>query len=208
MINSNRRTLVCGFGINDADYEINQSEYYFDESGKKKRKLITCPYYSAWQRMIVRCYSKISLKRHPTYEDCFVSEEWKYFSNFKAWMETQDWENNQLDKDLLVKDNKEYGPTTCLFVSSIVNGFLKERKNLDRDLPIGVQWDKRKRNYRAKVSYFGKNKWLGNFKTVEEAYYAYRKAKFEIALEIASQQTNIKIAEALINRYRLEISDD
>ena len=42
---------------------------------------------------------------------------------FKDWMENQDWEGNQLDKDLLFEGNKVYGPKTCVFVTRMVNNF-------------------------------------------------------------------------------------
>ena len=77
--------------------------------------------------MLQRCYSESHLVRQPTYKGCSVCEEWLTFSNFKSWMEQQDWEGKQLDKDLLVYKNKIYSPETCVFVSSVINSFFVEK---------------------------------------------------------------------------------
>lgn len=50
---------------------------------------------------------------------CSVCEEWLTFSNFKRWMEQQDYEGKALDKDLLVSQNKTYSSETCVFVPRI-----------------------------------------------------------------------------------------
>lgn len=96
------RELVYGVGVDDLDYP--------------KKKLLPngkysfCPYYQRWRGMIRRCYSKAQLGKNPNYEGCTVCDEWLTFSNFKSWMEKQDWEGKELDKDLLVRGNKVYSP--------------------------------------------------------------------------------------------------
>jgi len=104
------RKLVCGVGINDADYRVRvQKELPKSSSGKRNRETVfMCPFYKVWENMINRCYNPRHLVKRPTYIDCTVCEEWKIFSNFKAWMETQNYIDRQLDKDLIVKGNKVY----------------------------------------------------------------------------------------------------
>lgn len=102
------RKMLCGVGVNDADYIISPIV-----NGVQVR----CPFYNRWKDMIYRCYSEVSQKGNPTYKACTVCDEWLLFSNFKKWMEKQDWKGKQIDKDIKVKGNKEYGPDTCLLVT-------------------------------------------------------------------------------------------
>jgi hypothetical protein len=155
-----KRKLVLDIGINDADYSISKEEII---DGKRK---VTwrCPYYVRWYNLLSRCYSKAALKKRPQYMECFVCEEWLTFSNFKRWMESQDWENKQLDKDLKVLGNKEYSPDNCLFISPSLNAFLNENENNRGECPIGVF---RKRDKFAAQE--GK-KHLGYFESEESAH--------------------------------------
>jgi len=114
-----KRKLVYGVGINDANYLT---------SVKINGKTIKCPYYRVWINMIERCYSKVKHQRHPTYKECTVDANWLIFSNFKEWMKTQDWKNKDLDKDLLVYENKLYSKNTCIFISHTLNSVITDQK--------------------------------------------------------------------------------
>ena len=107
-----QRKLVCGVGTNDVDYQVTVRIL-----GVKYR----CPYYKRWTRMLERCYSEKGITDHPSYINCIVSDRWLVFSNFRAWMKTQDWENKELDKDILIPGNKKYSEDTCKFVSVTEN---------------------------------------------------------------------------------------
>ena len=110
------KKLVCGVGINDADYAVQKLETVGYADGKRKQRLVwVCPYYQTWIDMLKRCYSDKLQERQPTYKGCSVSEEWLTFSAFKVWMEKQDFERKQLDKDLLFEGNKVYSAETCVF---------------------------------------------------------------------------------------------
>ena len=100
---------IVGFGINDADYVVNS------------RSSTPCPFYRTWVGMIRRCYSPVEHKNQPSYIDCTVCREWAYFSNFRSWMLQQNWKGLDLDKDILVKGNKVYSPSTCIFVPRKLN---------------------------------------------------------------------------------------
>ena len=115
--------LVHGVGINDADYEVTRYEYVIVDGRKKQKRIWICPYYQTWKGMLGRCYSTKYQDTRPTYKGCSVSEEWLTFSNFRAWMEKQDWEGMQLDKDLLFEGNKVYSAETCVFITREVNSF-------------------------------------------------------------------------------------
>lgn len=197
------KKLVCGVGINDADYLVKKWET-INTNGKRKRKLIwSCPFYLAWVNMLNRCYSTKYQDRKPTYSGCGVSEEWLTFSVFKNWMETQDWQDKQLDKDLLFEGNKVYSADTCVFVSGMVNSFTIDCGVTRGELPIGVSWEKGSNKFKSRCRnpFTEKQEYLGYFTCEQDAHQAWLKRKLELAKELAAMQTDPRVAEALINRY-------
>lgn len=198
------KKLVYGVGINDADYAVNKQETIRYVDGTQKRKLIwACPYYRAWADMLVRCYSAKFQKRRPTYVGCTVSAEWHTFSNFKAWMEKQDWEGKQLDKDLLFEGNKVYSPETCVFVTPMVNSFTTDSGSARGKWLIGVSWHKLTERFQSNCSnpFTNKKETLGFFDCEQQAHEAWRKRKLELAHELAAIQEDERVAKALIDRY-------
>lgn len=187
------RKLVYGVGINDADYVICTTI-----NGKQ----LHCPYYQKWQNMLARCYSKKLHTKYPTYVGCEVSEEWKTFSNFKAWMENQDWEGKQLDKDILIPNNKLYSRDTCVFVDSAVNTFLVDCSSARGKFLLGVNWLKQRKKFQALCGDGnGKQVHLGLFADELEAHLAWKAYKHERACKLADEQTDSRIAEALRSRF-------
>lgn len=198
------RKLVCGVGVNDADYVVQRKETTGYVDGKRKQKQVwMCPYYRTWKAMIERCYSVKYQEQYPTYKGCSVSEEWLKFSAFKAWMEKQDWEGLQLDKDLLIEGNKVYSAGTCVFVTPMVNSFTLDSAADRGEWLIGVYWDKGKNKFKSNCRnpFTKKLEHLGYFTCEEEAHRVWRKRKLELAHELAAIQTDTRVAEALINRY-------
>lgn len=196
--------LVCGVGINDADYAVKKWETAEYVNGKRKRKLVwICPFYRVWGSMVKRCYSTTYQNKRPTYKGCTVSEEWLTFSNFRAWMVTHDWEDKQLDKDLLCEGNKVYNPETCVFVSGMVNTFTVDCGTARGEWLIGVCWDKGTSKFMSQCRnpFTKKNEHLGRFTCEKEAHQAWIKRKLELAKELAAIQTDPRVAEALIERY-------
>ena len=195
--------LVFGVGINDADYVVQKIETV-EVSGVRKRKLVwECPYHRAWKDMMVRCYSEKFQERNPTYIGCTVSEEWKRFSNFRKWMLAQDFEGMQLDKDLIFSGNKVYSPETCVFVTQTVNKFTTDCGASRGEWLIGVCWDKRvgKFKSRCRNPLTKKEEYLGLFVNELEAHKAWLKRKLELAHLLAAEQTDERVAKALIERY-------
>ena len=198
------RKLVCGVGTNDSDYAVVEFETIGYVNGKQKQKRVwECPYYRAWTNMLQRCYSIKFQERCPTYIGCIVSEEWKTFSNFRAWMITQDWEAKQLDKDLLIEGNKVYSPETCVFVTQTVNSFTTDRVNDRGEWLIGVSWHKGANKFQSKCCnpFTKEQEYLGLFTCEQEAHEAWLKRKLELAHELAEIQEDSRVAEALIDRY-------
>lgn len=181
---------ILGRAINDADY-----------------KTTNCPIYKRWVSMLERCYSRPQVLKRPSYKDCKVSKDWLKFTNFRNWVVTQfpDWENKQLDKDLLVKGNKLYSAETCLFVDNQVNGFLKDRAASRGKFPLGVykRSDSKVIRFRARCNnpITKKSEFLGDFVCPNLAHEAWRKRKHELACELADMQKDERVAKALRNYY-------
>ena len=165
--------LICGVGLNDADYVI-----YPTIDGKR----VMCPFYLTWKDMITRAYSEKYQKRYPTYKGCSVVKEWHTFSNFKAWMQTQDWQGKELDKDLKVLGNKVYGPDTCMFIPPIINSFISVPILGKSKLGVTCY---RKNKYVVRIRKYGKHYYIGTFNNEDEAHEAYNEKRKEYILEVA-----------------------
>lgn len=151
--------------------------------------------------MLRRCYSEDFLSKAPTYKGCSVCDDWLYFSNFKSWMETQDWQGKDLDKDLRIRGNKVYGPEACLFISREVNSFINESRSRTGKFPLGVHQHTKNLNYIAGISLGNGSTHLGSFSTPEDAHQAWKEAKNKLAIELASRQTCPVVIKALLERY-------
>lgn len=197
-----RQRKIYGVGVNDADYQVEKKVKFVDGSAVKYKTLWLCPYFSRWRNMISRCYNPSYQKENQSYVGCSVTEPWRTFSTFKIWMEAQDWVGKVLDKDLLVLNNKVYGPDTCVFISETVNNFLTERKAGRGIFPLGVSFHKRLEKYQARCSDLqGKNIHLGYFLTPEEAHLAWLNCKFQLAKTLAENEKDERVKYALLNRY-------
>ena len=195
---------MYGVGINDADYTVQKWETFGHENGVRKQKLVwICPFYRVWRNMLERCYSIKFQERQPTYKGCSVSEGWKIFSNFRTWMVTQDWTDKQLDKDLLLEGNKVYSENTCVFVTRMVNSFTTDSGAARGEWLIGVYWNKKKSKFqsRCRNPFTKKCEHLGYFICEQEAHQAWLKRKLELAKELAAEQTDKRVAKALVERY-------
>lgn len=174
--------------------------------GTNNRKELS---YTCWSNMIRRCFDVECQKKHPTYIGCHVCDEWLDFSKFKRWFDKHYIKGWCLDKDILVKGNKEYSPDKCCFVPNDINTLFTKRQNCRGNLPIGVQFSESKKRYKAFFSRGRKKKFLGCFGTKEDAFLAYKKAKEKWIKEVANKwkdKLEPKVYEAMIN-YQVEITD-
>jgi hypothetical protein len=189
------KSLVFGSGVNDSESPV----YRY----KNRRLEWICPFYVVWVSMLRRCYSEKHQLTHPTYAGCSVATEWLSFSTFRAWMSTQDWQGNDLDKDILSPGNKVYSPETCVFVDPSLNGFLNDRGHSRGEWPIGVCWHKRNRKFSALCCnpFTGKQDHISYFDCPDAAHEAWRKRKHEHALRYADMQSDPCIAESLRTRF-------
>lgn len=146
--------------------------------------------YKTWTGMIKRCYVfyDYNPRAKINYEDCSVCEDWLHYENFLKWFKLQnlreDW---QLDKDLLVKGNREYSPDKCVFLPREINTFLTLRKNDRGEYPVGVTYHSRLDKFEAGCNRGGKNLYLGLFSDPVSAFNAYKTEKESFAKELAER---------------------
>lgn len=196
--------LVYGFGINDADYVVKVNATIGYVGGKRVMKQTwLCPYYQVWVGMLARVYGEKHLKKSPTYYNCTVCEEWRYFSVFRCWMENQNWRDRQLDKDILYLRNNVYSPETCVFVGQAVNKFITEAGILRGEYPVGASLCKGNGKFSSQVRnpFSAKSEHLGYFNTPQEAHNAWLTRKLELAKLLAAEQDDPRVAKALVERY-------
>lgn len=188
MINTAKRVPLYGVGINDAPYEVvTRTGHGFNR----------CPFYVIWASVMARCYSPVEKRKNPTYQECTSTDEWMKFSNFKLWMESQDWQGNALDKDIIVPGNTIYGPEFCCFVPQWINNLVTYHKTPPNGLPRGVAFHKAARKYQAGFAIKGKRQHLGLFFTVEDASKAYNKAKAEYIRKVADELDDSRVRQGL-----------
>lgn len=177
-------------------------EYYTNRLGKVKKKLLgvgtnyhklptrtskgIVGSYKAWYNMLVRCYCKIYQKRQPSYIGCYVSDNWKEYSNFKVFYDNNYRAGYQLDKDLISPGNKEYGVATCSYIPQQVNLVLGGDA-IKGTYKKGVTWSKQNKAYIAQVTVENIHKTLGQFDAEEDAYACYKEAKESHVKEIAER---------------------
>lgn len=188
---------------------LQNSEVYYKTSfidqkdGKKKNT--NC--YTAWVAMRVRVLNeanKLSLK---SYEECFVNEHWFDFQHFADFFYGDKFRKDgwHLDKDLLIRGNKEYGPETCCFLPAELNQLIKSGGFSKTGLPSGVYKRQEREafwyevNCRTDKSLSGH---VGIFKTLEEASNAYIQHKEKWVRACADKYEGVidsKALEALRN---------
>ena len=169
--------------------------------------------YELWIDMLQRCYSTTLKKQRPTYIGCEVSDNFKSYEYFYEWCHKQIGFSNknwQLDKDLLIKGNKVYSESTCVFIPQEINKVLVKREASRGEHLIGVSWNKKASAFVARVNKSkGGRECLGYFKTELEAFNAYKKAKESFVKEQANKwkgKIDDRAYEALMN-YTVEITD-
>jgi hypothetical protein len=197
--------LVGGWGINDVDYNITKSEIV----NGKHINVWTCPYYRDWRNMILRCYNDKYQKRNPSYIGCSITEEWRYLSNFIKWVDSQpnrDWQNCELDKDILYKGNKCYSPDTCVYITKMLNNFILECDKARGELLLGVKLrrDVINQPYSARCRnpfLDSKTEHLGYFTTELNAHLAWKAKKHEHACKLAELQKDERVSKRLKEMY-------
>ena len=177
--------------------------------------------YKRWQKMLQRCYDPYYINKFPTYIYCIVCEEWHNFQNFASWYEENYYECNdermELDKDILVKNNKIYSPSTCIFVPQRINYLFTKRQNCRGDYPIGVTYNKESKRLKVQCNIYKNGKaskeHLGRYPIDKpfQAFYVYKEFKENYIKQVADEYYSKgfipkKLYDAMY-KYEIEIND-
>lgn len=197
--------LVRGVGVNDADYSV----YVIRQINGVQKPVWRCPFYAKWVGVLERCYNDKFKESNTSYKDCEIAPEWLLFSNFKKWMELQDWEGKHLDKDILFSGNKLYSPDTCVFVHRKVNNFVIGRGDEFRgEYPLGVTRENKTGRFVARCQnpITGERVYLGLFLHMEDAHLAWKTYKLSMVEELVKMGyiDDERVENALIKRYSSE----
>ena len=187
-----KNKLVCDVGVNDASYIVQPVV-----NGKQ----IVCQIYRQWHNMINRCYNAIKLNKDQRYIEVTVCHEWLTFSNFKKWMELQDWEGNQLDKDIVIEGSKIYSPETCAFIDKATNTLFGYHEKGRGDYPLGVCSTRGEEIFRARCSNGNDctiN--LGHYTSQLDAHHEYLKYKIKVIEKVAAKQSDERVINGLLGR--------
>ena len=176
---------------------------------KKDKKIAKS--YNTWSSMLERGYDTSFNKKNPSYVNCLVNEEWHNFQNFGDWFE-QNWKpymdrSWELDKDILIKNNKIYSPETCCFVPKEINNLFIKNNVRRGECPIGVH---RVNNvYIVTCKTNAPSSYGGTYSTPEDAFQAYKIIKEIYIKETADKwrgQITEPCYEAMYN-YKVEVID-
>lgn len=153
------KKLICGVGYNDLPYIRNEKTY------------------TKWANMLNRCYSQNYHIKNPTYMSCTVCDEWLVFSKFKEWYDSNKRAGMDLDKDILIRGNKVYGPQFCRFVPKEINRLLTDHGAKRGQFKQGVSWSNQHKKFRASISRLDGPEHIGYFTTEDDAFAAYKTEK-------------------------------
>ena len=169
------------------------------------------PAYTAWLNMLRRCYDPRHYSKYPTYFGCSVCKEWLLFSNFQKWHNEHYRPGFELDKDIIRKGNKVYGPEFCEYVPKRINYLFCKSNGKRGKFPIGVSYKKDRRLFKAYMLIERRQVHLGYFDNPDDAFLAYKKAKEAHIKDVANQsylagEISKRIYDALMS-YEVEITD-
>lgn len=145
--------------------------------------------YVVWNDMIRRCYSRKKQSSSPTYMECIVCDEWLDYQVFADWYDKHEYRDYdyQLDKDILIPENKIYSPEYCCFVPHEINSLFTSHGAKRGEYPQGVYFHKASGKYSAALSICGDQTNLGLFNCPNEAYQAYKVSKEQHVKNVANK---------------------
>lgn len=174
---------VCGVGF------MGVGEYtgtYRNGEGKKTNT----PAYEVWRGILRRCYDEkwLSSPRGNSYRGCSMDNRWHNFQNFAEWFYNHKYYNVgwHVDKDIIFRDNRIYGPDTCTLIPHQINVLTTNSKAARGKYPIGVYFKKDIGKFRSQIAKFDQNqKLLVESNDPHVCFLAYKAAKEEYMAEVA-----------------------
>lgn len=165
-----------------------------------------------WSDISNRCNTGGAFQKlRPSYVGC--SNEFGDFQSFVKWSVNQvgyDLKDSkgrkwQLDKDLILHDNKVYSDKTCVFVPSEVNNFLIACDTARGDLPLGVTRNN-KTGYTSQCqSGEGKQLRFSGFHCPYEAHRKWQETKLVVGNRIVEKYSELAPIVSQAVFARLEI---
>jgi len=199
--------VVCGVGMTG-------NKYPTWNDGKHVKE------YDAWQNILLRSYDKKVKEKYPTYKDVTCCEDWLLYDNFYEWLHCQEnfdkWYNNEgwhIDKDILIKGNKVYSPSTCCLVPYNVNKLFVKHDLHRGVLPIGVVKCNNRDGFIARCMnpITGERDYLGYYGTPKLAFCAYKNHKEKLVKQVAKMEYSkgniTKSCYDAMMGYEVEITD-
>lgn len=183
-------------------------------SKRNIKGLISAPYaYYAWDGMLSRAYNNDAVE-YQSYggRGVFVNSLWYNFQNFARWYSENKLEDYyEVDKDILIEGNLEYGPDTCVMVPNYLNQGIAHSRSTSGLYLKGackpVDKDPSRKAERSKP-FLGTWKNAPRYATQEEAHFgwmAHRIDKIQSYLEMYKQERlpNLMVIEALEKRIEI-----
>jgi hypothetical protein len=175
---------VCGvgyFGVGD------YAGTFINDEGKKTNS----PAYEVWRGILRRCYDQVWLDspRGNSYQGCSTDSRWHNFQAFAEWFYNHKYYNVgwHVDKDIIFRDNRIYGPDTCTLIPHQINVLTTNSKAARGKYPVGVYYKKDVGKFRAQIAKFDQNqKMLVESKDPHVCFLAYKAAKEEYMSEVAT----------------------
>lgn len=153
----------------------------------------------------------------PTYTGC--ENKFQSFNLFGEWCTSQiefgygtkDDEDKyywQLDKDILVPNNKTYSATTCCFVPDYINSLLLTgNKEREGRLPLGVDFHRKSGKFRSRCGGGGRtNQYLGLFTSPIDAHKCWQENKCKQIIDSIARYSNSgKVRQDVISSLLLRV---
>ena len=137
-----------------------------------KHSLSSNKFYSTWHKMLHRC-SNVNNKDYKSYggRGITVCEEWLDVTNFIAWAEAThpDIEGVSLDR---IDNDLGYSPENCRWAGRSTQNINKRISKRNTSGFVGVNWAKSKSIWVVNIKHHKVLKYVGGFKTIEEAVLA------------------------------------
>lgn len=196
-------------------YHPNRYGFFFGDGPYTKRQ--HSKIYAAWSDIQMRTQDTEIQKKSKNWQyiGIKVDYRWYNYQNFAAWMDNylrslnpDLYKDYQIDKDILQwgTELKIYGPDICCIVPSQINTALSMQQC--GELPLGV--NNNGSHYSAGLAKYGKDVYIGTYKTPEEAFLAYKEAKESYIRELADYYYSINAIHKEIRDilYRIDIQPD
>ena len=167
--------------------------------------------YYTWKHMLERCYAPNHDINKPSYAKCTVCDKWHNFQSFAKWYDENYYEVPNdfmcIDKDILVRHNKVYSPDTCMIVPQHINNMFVGHDKSKDGIPPGIVYNDLSKKYTVRFNMYGKNKHLGIYSTLNEAFLVLKNHKEQYIKQVADEYKElipIKLYNAMYN-YTVEM---